>query len=227
MKIGVYVSDNATTLKNTLFIMKKYFPKYLSFIKYIFIDNEENKELKEICKEFQIEFLEKNAKKEEVSNILYEESQRYEVDYILIFGKRILKGELLKKYKNKIINFHPAILPSFKGLRAIDQALDTDVILLGNTAHFIDENVDEGIMIMQSLISRNNIKDYFSVINLQIFMIIQIIEWLYLNKIDIINQQYTKIKDNRYEINSFIPNLENEILIKKYLEYVKEGKIIK
>ena len=58
-------------------------------------------------------------------------------------------------------------------------------------------------------------------------MIIQIIELLYLNKIDIINQKYTQVKDNKYEIGTFIPNLENETLIEIYLQYKKEGKIIK
>lgn len=221
MKIGIYVSNNATTLKKILNFLNKNFPEYLKCIEYIFIDNEINEELRELVLKYNINFLEKNVQKDEVSSIMFNLSEKYTVDYLFIFGKRILKGELLEKYKNKIINFHPAILPSFKGIKAIDQALQTDVILLGNTAHFIDENVDEGIMIMQSLISRIKAENYFSVLDLQVFMAIQILEWICQERIEILENKVVNIKNGSYEVSNFIPNLENTLLIEKFVEYQK------
>lgn len=225
MKIGIYVSDNGTIIKKTLNFLNENFPEYLKKIEYIFIDNENNIELKELTKKYEINFSEKNVGKNEISELIFNLSEKYNTDYLFIFGKRILKGELLKKYKNKIINFHPAVLPSFKGLKAIDQALQTDVILLGNTAHFIDENVDEGIMIMQSLISRIKAENYFSILNLQVFMIVQILEWLCQGQIEIIENKVVNIKNGDYEISNFIPNLQNTLLIKKFKEYQKNGKL--
>lgn len=225
MKIGIYVSNNATTIKKILKFLNKFFPEYLKKFEYIFIDNENNEELRKLTLEYNIKLLEKNTNKEEVSDVLFKLSKQYGIDYLFVFGKRILKGELLEKYRNKIINFHPAILPSFKGIKAIDQALETDVILLGNTAHFIDENIDEGIMIMQALISRKEVVDYYSVLNLQVFMFVQILEWFEQNKIEILENKIVSVKNAAYKVESFIPNLENILLIEKYKEYQKNKEL--
>ncbi len=100
------------------------------------------------------------------------------VDYLFCFGDKILKPLLVDAYKNRIINFHPSILPAFPGLNAIDQALSTSVQLLGNTAHFIDKGIDTGPIILQSVISRRNFKNYDSVLDLQIGMLEKIWVWL-------------------------------------------------
>lgn len=225
MKIGIYVSNNATTIKKILKFLKKFFPERLEKFEYIFIDNENNEELRKLTLEYNIKLLEKNTNKEEVSDILFNLSKQHDIDYLFVFGKRILKGELLEKYRNKIINFHPAILPSFKGVKAIDQALETDIILLGNTAHFIDENIDEGIMIMQSLISRKEVEDYYSVLNLQVFMFVQILEWFEQNKIEILENKIVSVKNVAYKVENFIPNLENILLIEKFKEYQKNKEL--
>lgn len=115
--------------------------------------------------------------------------KKYRTDYLFCFGDKILKSELVTQYKNKIINFHPAILPAFKGLNAIDQALNSSVQLLGNTAHFIDEKIDNGPIILQSVISRSNYKDYYSVLDLQIPMLEKIWNWLENNLIEVENNK--------------------------------------
>lgn len=88
-------------------------------------------------------------------------------DYLICFGDKILKKELIDTYKNKIINFHPSLLPSFKGLRAIDQALNTKVDFLGNSVHFIDEGIDTGGLIIQTVMLREEFDDYEDVLELQ------------------------------------------------------------
>jgi len=63
---------------------------------------------------------------------------------------RILSKELVQHYKGRILNIHPALLPSFKGLNAQKQALEYGVKITGCTVHFIDEGVDTGPIIIQA-----------------------------------------------------------------------------
>ena len=62
---------------------------------------------------------------------------------------RILSPEFIKKYKNRILNIHPAILPSFPGLDAQKRAVESGVKYSGCTIHFVDEGVDTGPIITQ------------------------------------------------------------------------------
>ena len=104
----------------------------------------------------------------------------------------ILKGELINIYKNKIINFHPSILPLYPGNKAIDQAvLDNKSILLGNTAHFIDKGIDTGPIIMQSISPKSLFKEknYDLIIDLQLPMLDFIYKKLLKNKIKIKNNK--------------------------------------
>lgn len=69
---------------------------------------------------------------------------------------RLLSPYLIKEYKNRIINIHPALLPSFKGTSGIKDALDYGVKVTGATVHFVDEHLDNGPIILQSCV---DIKD--------------------------------------------------------------------
>lgn len=125
-----------------------------------------------ICRYYNNKDCEKGSKlSASISNYFLEYLLESQIDYVFCFGDKILKGDILRLYKNKIINFHPSLLPSFKGLNAIDKALSSNVKILGNTAHFIDEGVDSGPIIMQSLINRDAYSDYEDVLGLQIDML--------------------------------------------------------
>lgn len=65
---------------------------------------------------------------------------------------RILSTEFVSKYKLRILNVHPSLLPSFKGLHAQKQALDYGVKISGCTVHFIDDDVDTGPIIIQECV---------------------------------------------------------------------------
>ncbi len=69
---------------------------------------------------------------------------------------RILSPEFIKKFKNRILNIHPSILPAFPGLDAQRQAIEAGVSHSGCTVHFVDEGVDTGPIIAQE---RVKIKD--------------------------------------------------------------------
>jgi phosphoribosylglycinamide formyltransferase 1 len=77
----------------------------------------------------------------------------YNVDLIALAGfMRILSPFFIRSYKNKIINLHPALLPSFPGTHAVKQALDYGVKFTGCTVHFVDEGVDTGPIILQAVV---------------------------------------------------------------------------
>ena len=69
---------------------------------------------------------------------------------------RILSPEFIKKYKNSILNIHPAILPAFPGLDAQKQAINYGVKYSGCTVHFVDDGVDTGPIIVQALVRVKN-----------------------------------------------------------------------
>jgi phosphoribosylglycinamide formyltransferase 1 len=62
---------------------------------------------------------------------------------------QLLSPEFLRAFRGRVINVHPALLPAFPGLRAIEQALDYGVKVFGVTVHFVDEGVDTGPVILQ------------------------------------------------------------------------------
>ena len=65
---------------------------------------------------------------------------------------RIISPKFVKKYKNKIINIHPALLPAFPGLNSQKQALDYGAKYTGCTVHFVDSGMDTGPVIIQSVV---------------------------------------------------------------------------
>jgi phosphoribosylglycinamide formyltransferase-1 len=72
------------------------------------------------------------------------------VDLIVLAGyMELLSAELVGRFRNRIVNVHPALLPSFPGLDAIEQALEHGVKMTGVTVHFVDEGVDTGPPIVQ------------------------------------------------------------------------------
>ena len=85
----------------------------------------------------------------EIINALSE----YNIDLICLAGyMRIVTQELVDAYKNRIINIHPALLPSFPGLHAQKQAIDYGVKVSGCTVHFVDGGMDTGPVILQKTV---------------------------------------------------------------------------
>jgi phosphoribosylglycinamide formyltransferase 1 len=75
------------------------------------------------------------------------------VDLIVLAGyMELLSPEFVRRFDRRIVNVHPALLPSFPGLDPIGQALDHGVRTTGVTVHFVDEGVDTGPIILQRAI---------------------------------------------------------------------------
>lgn len=68
---------------------------------------------------------------------------------------RIISPEFVKKYKNRIINMHPALLPAFPGLNSQKQALEYGAKYSGCTVHFVDTGMDTGAVIIQAVVKVN------------------------------------------------------------------------
>ena len=72
------------------------------------------------------------------------------IDLIVLAGfMRLLSGEFIRKYRGRILNIHPSLLPAFKGARAIKDAFDYGAKVSGVTVHFVDEETDHGPIILQ------------------------------------------------------------------------------
>lgn len=79
--------------------------------------------------------------------------QEYKVDGILLAGyMRILSPTFVQAYRGKILNIHPSLLPSFVGLQVQKQAILQGVKYTGCTVHFVDEGMDTGPIIAQSVV---------------------------------------------------------------------------
>lgn len=77
----------------------------------------------------------------------------YNLDLIILAGyMRIISPEFVRAYKGKMINIHPALLPSFPGINSARQALEYGVKYTGVTVHFVDEGVDTGPIVLQSIV---------------------------------------------------------------------------
>lgn len=75
------------------------------------------------------------------------------VDLIVLAGfMRILKGEFLRAFANRVVNIHPSLLPAFPGLEAWKQALDYGVKVAGCTVHFVDQGIDSGSILGQETV---------------------------------------------------------------------------
>lgn len=86
----------------------------------------------------------------EIINVL----QKYDVNpdngLVCLAGyMRLLSPEFVRKYKMRIMNIHPSLLPSFPGLNSQKKALDHGVKVTGCTVHFVDEGLDSGPIIVQ------------------------------------------------------------------------------
>ncbi len=91
--------------------------------------------------------------KEAYEEALLSEMQAWNPDLFVLAGyMRILGSGIVRRFPGRIINIHPALLPSFPGLYAQRQAIEWGVRFSGCTVHFVDEEMDQGPIILQSCV---------------------------------------------------------------------------
>jgi len=92
-------------------------------------------------------------KREDFDEKVVEELNKHKVDLVLLAGfMRIVTSALIEPFRNRIMNIHPSLLPSFPGLDAQKQALEHGVRFSGCTVHFVEEGMDEGPIIIQAVV---------------------------------------------------------------------------
>lgn len=93
----------------------------------------------------------------EHENLVLEVLKQYELDYIVLAKyMRILSGDFVGHYDEKMINIHHSFLPAFIGANPYKQAYERGVKIIGATAHFVNNNLDEGPIITQDIIHVNH-----------------------------------------------------------------------
>ncbi|KYH28607.1 phosphoribosylglycinamide formyltransferase [Clostridium colicanis] len=155
-KIAVLVSGGGSNLQAIIDSIEK---KYLNCsIEFVISDKEEAFAI-ERAKKHNIKTFVLNRKvygqalSDKILEIVDEK-----VDLIVLAGYlSILKGEILKKFENRIINIHPSLIPSFcgkgmYGIKVHEKALEYGVKITGCTVHFVDEGTDTGTIIIQKAV---------------------------------------------------------------------------
>ena len=103
--------------------------------------------------------IQKGETREAFSDAILAKLEEYSIDIIVLAGfMHILSGKIISKYQNKILNVHPALIPSFcgegfYGLRVHEAALEYGVKVTGATVHFVNEIPDGGEIIMQKAVA--------------------------------------------------------------------------
>ena len=98
------------------------------------------------------------ASREEFNEALVAKIDSYHLDLIVLAGYLVkIPAAMIEKYRNKIINIHPSLIPSFcgvgfYGLKVHEAALARGVKITGATVHFVDEGMDSGPIILQKAV---------------------------------------------------------------------------
>ncbi len=143
------------------------------------------------------------ATREEFNVALIDELDKHNLDLVVLAGCLVvLPQELIRKYKNKVINIHPSLIPAFcgtgfYGLKVHEEALRRGVKLTGATVHFVDEGTDTGPIIFQKAVE---VKDDDTPEILQ-RRVMEEAEWIIMPKaIDYIARGLVEVVDNKVVI---------------------------
>ena len=160
MKMAVLVSGGGTNLQAIIDAIDS--GKITNAEISVVISNNANAYALERAKQHGIEALCVSPKsfssREEFNQKLLETIQSYQVDLVVLAGYLVVIPEIMvKAYPNKIINIHPALIPSFcgtgyYGLKVHEGVLKRGVKVTGATVHFVDEGTDTGPIILQKAV---------------------------------------------------------------------------
>ena len=154
LNLGILISQNGSNMLN---IVKACHEKKIQAnVKIVISNNPDSKGLKKL-KIFKTkskilllkDFKNKKAYEEEINELF----KKNNVNFICLAGyMKILERDFLEKWKKRIINIHPSLLPSFKGLEPQKQAIEKKVKFSGCTIHYVNDNIDDGEIIDQSIV---------------------------------------------------------------------------
>jgi phosphoribosylglycinamide formyltransferase-1 len=154
MKIGILISGRGSNMSALIEAVKSgEIPK--SEISIVVSDKSEAAGL-ERAREKDVETLvieRKERTRSEHDAKIVSELKKRNVELVCLAGyMRLLSGDFIEAFRNRIINIHPSLLPSFPGLDAQRQAFEYGVRVSGCTVHFVDEGLDSGAIIAQKAV---------------------------------------------------------------------------
>ena len=149
--VSVFISGRGTNLKSIInFSKRKNSPIKIVLI----ISNNKNAKGLYFAKKNKIDFFiidYKNKIKAEDKILNY--LKNYKINLICLAGfMKILSKKIIKKYKNRILNIHPSLLPNYKGLNTHKRAIKNDEKFTGCTVHIVNSKLDSGKIILQKKI---------------------------------------------------------------------------
>ncbi|MFH1478886.1 MAG: phosphoribosylglycinamide formyltransferase [Candidatus Omnitrophota bacterium] len=154
MNIAVFCSGNGTNLQAIIDAKNK--GKITGAIKLVVSDTARCFALERAKKAgIKIILVERKDKpsKEDFEKEIILNLKKENIDLVVLAGyMRLLSNSFVRQYKNKILNIHPALLPSFKGMHGIKDAYLHGVKVTGPTVHFVSEDMDEGPIVLQKAI---------------------------------------------------------------------------
>jgi phosphoribosylglycinamide formyltransferase 1 len=149
-KACIFISGSGTNLKALIKSSREY--NFPININYIISDNKKAKGIK-FAKLYNIPYriLDLN-KKIDLENF-FKDIQRKNISIICLAGyMRILNKKFIDRFKKKIINIHPSLLPKYKGLNTFQRALKNKEKLTGCTVHYVNNKLDSGKIILKKKI---------------------------------------------------------------------------
>lgn len=147
----------------------------------------------------------------EFSEALYDYFQGGpEIDLFISSYSRLLSGQFLERYRGRIINFHPAILPACPGLDGFGDTVRSGCRFIGATVHFVDEGMDTGKPILQAArpfdpevsLKENRQRVFQQMCR----MFVQIIVWFAEERV----KRDGTVTGATYELSEFSPNLDSD-----------------
>jgi phosphoribosylglycinamide formyltransferase-1 len=151
------------------------------------------------------------------SDCLLDILKKYKIDFVLLFFTRLLQGHILYEFQNRLINFHPSLLPACPGLHGFEDTIASGSLFAGTTVHFVDYGVDTGSIIQQTFvpICPDGLDE--KAIRHRIFLhqcasLSQVCLWGNQDRFSIIKGRRVAIIGGCYNgSDSFIPALESEV----------------
>jgi phosphoribosylglycinamide formyltransferase 1 len=137
--------------------------------------------------------------------------KQHSIDHAISFFSKLFVGELLREYRDRIVNLHPSLLPSFKGLHGFEDAVAFGARFVGSTIHFIDENMDEGKIIQQTIAAVDETKPIaftrHRIFEQQCRSLLQIVKWLEEDRL-VVEGSRVRVKDATFADDEFSPALD-------------------
>jgi phosphoribosylglycinamide formyltransferase-1 len=149
--------------------------------------------------------------KAKFSALVLEYLKQNKIDYAISFYSKLFVGEILNEYQDRIINLHPSLLPAFKGLHGFDDAIAYGVSYVGSTIHLIDENMDEGKIIQQTVCGVDHNRPIaftrHRVFEQQCRSLLQVVKWVEDGRLKV-NGSRVKVEGAAFTGGEFSPNLD-------------------